>query len=196
MKAAAIVKARNRLARAQEALNQARAAPNFETFAPHWEDFLHSLNAVPLILEPGAKNNPKSRQWYGGKKAWGRKDPLLRYLFQARNADEHGIEPIVAHEPGGVAMGIEQGIVVHSMTIGPHGIVGNVETTDGEPLRVKIVPPQPKLIPVYDERFGGQWFDPPTEHKGQALQQTGPVDIGQIGLDYYRALVSEAESYC
>ena len=87
----AIKKAISRLSRAGECIRGMHEARNGAVFESNWADFLIALNGIPTILEQGAKSSPQCRQWYGQKKALGRKDSLLRYLHQARNAHEHGL---------------------------------------------------------------------------------------------------------
>lgn len=91
----AIAKAELRFAKATSCLAEIQKPPStYKDFLHIWTDFLLALNAVYTSLEQGAKSSPQSRQWFGGKKRERRQDPLLRYLHQARNADEHGLAPV------------------------------------------------------------------------------------------------------
>jgi hypothetical protein len=92
MKPEAIRKARARLQRAQEAYDCLILPGTEETFEANWTDFLIASHTVYTSLEQGAKDNATSRQWFGSKKRERREDPLLQYVHQARNADEHGLE--------------------------------------------------------------------------------------------------------
>ena len=76
------------------------SATNYADFEAAWTDFLVSTNAIYTILEVGAKGSPQSRQWFGRKKIERRNDPLLQYLHQARNADEHGMAPVADRSRG------------------------------------------------------------------------------------------------
>src|SRR3977135_1049935 len=87
--------ARLRLAKAEKSAETVRAATTLEASEEAWTDYLVAVSAIYSKLEQGAKSDPKSRQWFGGKKKERRGDPLLRYLHAARNSNEHGIERVV-----------------------------------------------------------------------------------------------------
>src|SRR5690554_4837888 len=98
MKRPAVEKARARLSRASESLSLIEASDSYESFQSAWTDLLIHLNSVYSILEQGSRGNGKSEAWFGRKKNERRTDPLLQYVHQARNSDEHGIEPITKLE--------------------------------------------------------------------------------------------------
>jgi hypothetical protein len=192
MKKAAIEKSQLRLEKARAALDRARDSASFEEFESSWTDFLISLNAIPVVLERGARSVPKNQQWwFSKKKPQINDDPLLCYLHQARNVDEHGLEPTTARLPGGIGLGRNQDVYIEHMSGGPQGVVGRVHTLGGEPLRVGITPPHCRLVAVTDDRFGTT-FEPPIEHLGKPLESTMPVAVGRLALAYYEALVAEA----
>ncbi|MGZ3274570.1 MAG: hypothetical protein ACXU82_12055 [Caulobacteraceae bacterium] len=192
MKPAAIIKANERLERAKKALSQCTASKDFKAFAYYWTDFLTALNQVPSALEKGARDNPQSRQWYGGKKNAGRKDPLLRYLAQARNADEHGIEPVVFDAPDRfrVQAATSAGANIKQIVTDKDGIHITLKPGSG-PALVTRKAPGPLLIPVRDDRFN-ELFMPPSEHLGASIVDDMPAAIGALALAYYEALVDEA----
>ena len=60
------------------------------------------------------------------RKSTGKKsDPLLQYLFQARDDDEHGIDPITTRDPGGFVVGARKPGFSGSM------IINHIEVNDG-----------------------------------------------------------------
>lgn len=193
MKKIATDKAQNRLDKARESLARVEASRNFAEFGSAWTDFLIATNSIHSILEQGAKSNPRSRQWYGGKKNERRKDALLSYLHQARNADEHGIEPITVLKPGQITLTSSGSIALQSLIINNDGTVAAefVPYSEGAHPVVKAEPASAVLISVIDERFGNR-FDPPTEHLGAALSDTSPMTVARAGLAYHVALVEEA----
>jgi hypothetical protein len=196
MKKIAVEKAHNRVERATAAFDRIAHSDNFASFAEAWTDFLLAANSVFSILEKGAKESPHSRQWYGGKKKQGRDDELVRYMAQARNADEHGIEPVVEHDPGYFAIGDPgEHVVIQGLTANSSGISGTLIPVDGKYPTITIKPAHPKLIPVFDDRFGGQWFDPPTMHLGQKLSDVSPLAAAEMMLKYVSDLVEEAQRY-
>ena len=109
---------RNALAQARSRLNKAiayaaamKANTDINAVMEAWGDFLIAAGAVYSKLEQGAKGHPASEPWFGAKKAQRKADPLLAYLHQARNVEEHGITPphrwrapSIVIPPGGHAM--------------------------------------------------------------------------------------------
>jgi hypothetical protein len=195
MKRNAIEKARNRLERAREAFGRIEASRDFQSFEPAWTDFLTATNSIYSILEQSSKGDVRDRQWFGGKKRERREDPLLQYVHQARNADEHGAEPVSAYEPGGFFIG-KRGESVHikRMVTGPSGVQEiSLEPVDGALPTIGLIVPRVKLVPVRDERYGDT-FNPPTEHLGRPLDDTSAKGVAALALRFHEALVDEAES--
>lgn len=190
MKQIVVDKAHRRLEKASTCLKRMEDSRSFEEFESAWTDFLIALNTIHTALEQGAKTSPQSRQWYGGKKAERRKDALLSYLHQAKNADEHGIEPITAYTPGGVKIGEGAQLSVIAKTIVNHGKT-SLEVHPIESPGIEIIAPSAKLIPVRDDRYGNV-FDPPTQHLGSILPDASPLTIARLGFKYHEELVQTA----
>lgn len=185
-------KAQSRLDKASVLLAEATAARDHPAFVAKWTDFLIALNAVPVILDHSAKGSAKSQAW-AQKRCLGKpKDPLVQYLKQARNVEEHGLEETVQLDPGGLAIGINQSLIGGTILI-QNGVVtmDGVRTGDGKPIRWKATAPHPKLVPVVDARYGTV-FNVPDIHLGQAIDDHAPAAIGELAITYYRALLEEA----
>ena len=90
------IKAHTKLLKAKTAMERCEKAINDPAqFQTEWEFFLVALNAVFSFLEQATKEHSKLAPWFGRLKNTRKKDPLLRYLHHARNAEQHGIEPVV-----------------------------------------------------------------------------------------------------
>jgi hypothetical protein len=191
MKQIAIDKARKRLQQASDRLEQAKASSNYDEFESAWGYFLVSLDRVRSSLKAGAKHNPTSRQWFGGWEKKAAKDPLLAYLQEARNTDEHTTEPIATHFPGGV--NVEAG---GQLSL---NIVSDPERKLGfrlEPIispGITIVPAHAKLVSLTN-RFK-ETFALPTEHLGATLADTSPVAVGALAITYYADLIAQAQRF-
>lgn len=190
MKQIAVDKACKRLAKASMCLESIEASRSFDEFESAWTDLLIALDDIHTILQQGAKTSPQSRQWYGGKKTERRKDPLLSYLHQARNADKHGIEPIASHKPGGVKISKGARPTFILKTAVNHG-KASFELHPIEGPGMEIIPPSAELIPVRFDRFGDV-FEPPTKHLGSILPDVSPLAIARIGFKYHETLVQAA----
>lgn len=195
MKQIAIDKARSRLEKARLSLTLVRTAKNYADFVSAWTDFLVHANSVYTILEQGARSSPQSRQWYGSKKNERRNDSLLQYLHQARNADEHGLEPVSQLRDGSFDLSAEGSIHIERLVIDKNG---NLDLrlgpqSTGKPI-IKVTPATAILMPVTDDRYGTT-FQPPTEHKGKKLTDTSPAAVASLGLAHHEALLAEAAQF-
>ena len=195
MNPAAIEKAKGRLEKARTILAELATgkSPSYARFQAQWTDFILALNGVYSVLEQGSKVSPQSRQWFGAKKRERREDPLLQYLHQARNADEHGIAPVSRFErpqfqivPGTGNPDAIKGVAIGDDKI---EIIADVEAAKG--VQFLVTTPAVFLIPVTDDRFG-QTFNPPTTHLGQQLPNSYPLTVATKGFEYVENLVQEA----
>src|SRR4051812_49429482 len=91
MKEVALTQAMERLTRARNALQRMKEAKSYNSTISAWSDFLLASSGIYSKLEQGVKGCRVSEGWFGCKKHDRRKDELLRYLYHARNADEHGL---------------------------------------------------------------------------------------------------------
>ena len=166
-----------------------KASNDFSAVERHWTAFLVSAGRVFTKLEQGAKTNGKSSAWFGRKINERRTDPLLCYLWHARNADEHTLENVTKLNPGYVKVTQaheidpkeQQAMHAHFEKDGrPYAILGIVEG----------VWPHPELMEVMDR---GKHYMPPTTHLGQKLAETSPAHIGDLALAYLSAMLAEAE---
>lgn len=199
IKRIAIEKCVSRLADAETALKQCEDPSFYDQFVKAWKDFLIAATAIPHILEKAAGASPQARQWYGGKRNEGRKDDLVRYMLQARNAEEHGIDPVTHHSSA-------QWIGQHPAGGWKFSDVGYIEATKQLYMKVDYADPHPtprftfkpteiKLAPVVDDRFK-QVFDPPRAHMDCAIndgEPATPLQAGRLYLAYVEGLVREAE---
>jgi hypothetical protein len=193
----AITKARSRLRIAEKALAELADCQNYESFTDIWYTFLVAAKGVYICLEQGAKSSPQSRQWYGSKKQERKNDPLLQYLFQARNDDEHGIEPVTNFVPGRIGIGVSKPDSSRDMIFGGIKFRDGVLTIedavahDGKPIYVEHEPPHARLSPVASR--GNVVYQPPKSHLGKPLESDLPVTVGQAAFAYLSSLVDDAE---
>ena len=63
---------------------------------------------------------------------------------------------------------------------------------DGGPVTLTLTGPHAKLAAVIGR--GKILYAPPTEHKGQPIDDTLPLPVGRLGLDYLTELVAADEA--
>lgn len=110
-----------------------------------------------------------------------RKDPLLRYVKNARDADQHTIQPIVEKKPGGVKIGFnEKGVIkIDEMKInnGDVKIKGDFEGV----IRIE----ESRIVCVYFVNKGTE-YRPPKSHLGSRIAgKFDPYIIGSIAIRFY-----------
>ena len=104
------------------------------------------------------------RFWSIGKKyeSLRKNDPLLAYVKSARDTDEHTVNEIVAHEPGGIGINAAEGnsLFIERMEIGR----GKISIKSPQKIRVDFLPSKTKLLPVVKR---DQTYDVPAMHLGR-----------------------------
>jgi hypothetical protein len=193
---AALPKCHDRLNKSKEAFGICRNAMRFGEFASGWAAFLIHTGSVINALEAGAQHTPQGRQWYGRIKREGRKDPLVSYMYQARNSEEHSTDNTTHPEPGRFVISgdftIER-LVMQIGGVGTPGVSGRIRARPGgRPIAIEHTPSGPRLIPVVDSRFGTT-FDVPKEHLGKPLQDDSPLAVAELYLEYLEDIVRKAE---
>lgn len=191
-----VEKAHSRLRLATRALDDLRSAKSHQEFSDLWYGFLTAAKNVYTALEQGAKDNPRCRQWYGGIKAVRKADPLLQYLFQARDDEEHGIDVATELLPGSLGLGVTKpgfsnNISIRSFTIDNGRVSFDATSNDGKPILIETTPSRTILKPVTGR--GGIIYDPPTSHLGRPLTDNGTIPVAEAAIDYLRSIVLEAE---
>lgn len=166
-----------------------------EAFHDAWYTFLTATKNIYESLKKGANGTtPQSRQWYGSKARERKDDPLLQYVYEARNADEHGLSSSVKRNPGSVRLGVAR--PGFSSALQFDGVIGGPNTNlrvtslDGKPIAVGVTLPHVILVPV--RARGNRVHHPPAIHLGKPLPSNLPVPVAELALTYLVNLVEEA----
>jgi hypothetical protein len=168
-----------------------RECNDFETFTDLWYTFLTAAKNVYTTLKKGAKS-PQDRQWFGGKENERRTDPLLQYVFQARDDDEHGLDEIAEHVNASLGIGVRKegyatGVILNTL---PDGRL-HVQSTDGLPVLIESRAAHVRLKAVTGR--GPVTYSPPKAHLGNGIDGSYPGPVARMAVAYLEALVAEAE---
>ena len=172
-----------------------RHAGTTPNLPPNGDIFLIAFKGVYTVLKEGAKTSPQSRQWFGAKDRQRRSDPLLQYLYQARDDDEHGLNPVTTRVPDRLSIGGRGPDHTLQFDVsGPVGLGWRLEATDGDgkPVPFEYTPAQALLARVHG-RDKNNRYDPPAEHLGAKLAGNLPAAVGELAVAYLEAIVLEAE---
>lgn len=179
----AVEAARKEYDRTAEYVSIITTSPDFLAIRSAWKAFLTSHHRVFTKLELGSKSAKKSYAWWGHKVCQRRKDALLRYLFHARNADEHTIEEITGqHE-------------TRTMITEPNPrIVATMERGYGRPNEPilqtsEVVLKNLRLTDIFDK---GDRYEVPKDHLGAPIMDPIPATVAGLGLVYLNSMLKEA----
>jgi hypothetical protein len=182
MKKQALEQAHNQLQEAKAIVEELRQSSNFREFSTAWSAFLIHANRVYTKLEAGSKSNAQSRQWFGRKKQERKTDQLLQYLRQARNSDEHGLEPVTEVVPGSLSLSSSAPVHIRSIVATPKGVT--IASDQPDAIQLALTPTTAKLVRVFDDR-SSRWYEPPA---------ISPLEAAESVLTYLGALLAEAET--
>ncbi len=197
MHSSAIERAQVSLEKAAEAFSKLEQASTFAEFEWAWSDFLVHSNRVFTQLEQGSKASDRSRGWFSRKKGERRSDPLLKYMWEARNADEHGLEQVTGRSPGGFKLSGRGNYKITGKGGGPVTPSKGLEHMDiqhlsGEPPQIKQYGPKPTLKSVKDR--SGNVVPVPGSHGRNHLLDQEPLTVARPYLTYVETMFEEAKS--
>jgi hypothetical protein len=178
-----------RLNKAEKALIDLQKANNKEDAEFAWIDYLVATGSIFSKLENGSKKSETGKSWFEDRKRERKTDPLLRYLHEARNSDQHGIVSI-----SGVST-INSGILKFNERV-PIKISRQDSITGapyGDEMDAVFAGPTLKPITIHLKR-DNQKCEPPTQHFGVDIQYHEFIDsLAATALPYFRRIVKEAE---
>lgn len=180
---------RAELRAAANAIASMKTAKSFDEFESSWRTFLNCLEKAWIKTERCCQPmRAKFQPWQGQYHRLRKKDMLLRYLKQARDADNHSIQDVAKVEPGHRAIRFANpkgGYIKHMEIRG-----GDIVAYEGDPIVVETKLPQVLAVPV---KNNGEWFNPPTSHLGQPVLTLHPAALAELALAFYQKYIAEVE---
>ena len=192
------------LRHAWEALHHASAAhsaivhaKSFGEVEREWGRFLNAANRIFSKLEKGSKDHGQAEPWFGRAIHDRRTDQLLRYVHHARNADEHGIKDITTRNASSITVsgGGFSAEYIKGEADGSISFEGVKSLNPDNPAVFEYDAPTVKLVTVFDDRFKGDSFDPPSEHLGQPLESGSIFEVTALTLKYLDGLVRDGSKF-
>lgn len=180
------VKTELQKAKAQvEAMNNASSLEDFEET---WKQYLFRLERVWSKSKDRYKRYPKWSGWSAPYSTARKNDPLLVYLRNARNADEHTEQEIADKLPSGIGIGASDGGALYIEEL---AIIGGriTELKGSSNMKVEFVPGRLRLRDVTNK---GILYLVPTSHLGKEVDTTDIISIARLGLSYYESFCSAA----
>lgn len=174
---------------ARRAIEAMSSSDSMDKFESEWREFLTCLEKVWTKVERTCQPHRNTFQpWQGQFQALRKKDMLLRYLKQARDADNHSIQDMTEIKPEVTILDFvnPNGGHIHHMEIRN----GKVVAYQGDPMVQKTTPQHPVAVPVQNN---GIWFNPPTSHLGKAILNLHPITLAELGIAFYSNFVEQVE---
>lgn len=180
---------RAELAAARRAIEGMRTANGMEEFESHWRIFLNAIEKVWQKVEGCCQPVRSAFQpWQGRYQALRKTDMLLRYIKQARDADNHSIQDITAFQAGSRAMRFVNPRGGHIKRMQISG--GQIVHYEGDPMIVEDHPPHPIAVRVKNH---GEWFNPPSTHLGHPVPNQHPVLLAELAHKFYSSYIDEVD---
>lgn len=182
---------------AGKAIECMKITRDFSEFQESWENFLFRIERAWEFTERTLKSKKGFQQWHKPYTDLRKKDPLLVFLRQARNAEMHSVSPTVT-KPLKMAVVDKSGRGFQLNSISSKLENGTLTMNLDSPdilldLDTKIVPTDPEVIRFKNR---GKWYNPPWQHLRERIRDLHPVALAELGLQFYRAYVHEAEIWC
>ena len=178
-------------------ISKMKSAKTFNQFLENWENFLFRIDrcgdVTGIILENQVKDYGQWKKPYAKLR---KKEPLLKYLKQARNAEMHGISESVSASSGieiedKTGRGMQIKAIEYTLKEGLLEI--NLKTNDlFTDVNVKLMPIDPKLVKVQNR---SKWYNPPKTYLGNKIDDLHPISIAEIGYKFYKSYISDAERW-
>jgi hypothetical protein len=178
---------RAELAVAARAIEDMRAAASMDEFESQWRIYLNAIEKIWLKVEGCCQPMRNAFQpWQGQYHALRKKDMLLRYIKQARDADNHSIQDITAVQAGSRSFRFvnPQGGYIKRLEVRR----GEVVHYEGDPMIVEDRPPHPVAVKVKNH---GEWFNPPSTHLDQPVPNHHPLLLAELAYKFYSGYVDE-----
>ena len=157
------------LDRAKHLLFVLNSAQSLDLFESAWRDFLYRLERVWDKAEAHYGRSPKWSGWSGKYKVLRSTDPLLLYVRQARNAEQHSVEEVTTQVEGGFGIGLGTGVdsaAINHLEISD----GKIQSQDVSP--GMLIAPLPRFVRLLSVTNRHRSYAPPTVHLGKPSTRT------------------------
>ena len=178
------------LKRARIAIDNMRDSGDSREFEEHWKEFLHRVERSWNKARAHYGKSPKWSGWQSSHERARRTDQLLSYLENARGAEEHTVNEIVEHRPGGIGINAAEGNSLYLERLEVNN--GKVSVWSPQRLKIEFLPTKMALAPIVNR---GKTFAPPSRHLGREVNPADVIGIAELGLKYYADAISSAEAF-
>ena len=189
----AINKAESRLRGALSSLARLKRIDKFEDVSEEWFVFLTSWKSIYTSLEAGSRISPESKKWMLEQQRFKNEDRLLRYVYEARNDEEHGLESALDEQEGFTAIGVNRPGSSTSFTI-TTGLDGKMKfvSHDVRPVVVERLGRHARMRPVIDRQ--GRKVPVPDFHNAERIMDYDLIRVAEIATNHAMELIERAKT--
>lgn len=171
---------------AEQAIMRMKQSKSIEEYESEWRTFLFALEKIWIKTERSCQGfRSKFELWQSQYKKERKKDMLLKYLKQARDADNHSIQEM---KPENQSMRFLRKGTNYIKSMVMRG--GKLLHYEGDPIKISIKKPHPVAVRI---KNSGKWYNPPTSHNGKRIETPHPTLLAELGLSWYKSFVVETE---
>jgi hypothetical protein len=177
-----------KLAESRAGIEQMRGAGNRIEYEAGWTRFVDSLEEFwTRFFDEGKCRFSKFQPWAGAIDAKRKQDPLLLYLNESRHQSQHS-RISMEWEEGKIQIGGGEffGTIRDLKVWGDGTFEADINATPGSSAKFKVIhSPGNARLPTISNKRSRKNFLPPSMHLGRPLDETSPVYIAMLGLDFY-----------
>ncbi len=193
----AVEKADIRLHAMQRALSDMEAVSSPLEFSSDWYVFVTAANGIYEVLKKGAGSDSAGRAWIKSEIVDPcEADPLLKYMYEARNDEEHGLVKSVRHaqiHAGlGVPFGSGDGSVTATFRVDEDGVVHVENVKSDFPNAVGFAIDKYDMVLSTVTSRNGVSYPPPQMHLNIALEDERPVTAARATYAYMENLIARS----
>jgi hypothetical protein len=165
-------------------------------FEKGWTEYLMYLELVWYKFTNLAKNSPEWKSWLAGYKKMREDDPLLAYLHIARGSRTHSFDQITERAIGLPWNSVGKRVLDLHIAYNADDTVQSMVPKGFH--YIHEVRLQVQLRPVTSEedkrkKKQGKVYPVPEYHLGRRVHSWNPVQIAELGLQFYSDLIGRAE---
>ena len=179
----------NEFLKAQETLEKLKTESNLEEFEKHWRDFLNYLDKCwEKSKKEGLIYKNKFEPWNGKFANLRRNDPLLQYLEQSRDADNHSVQELIMRKTSVIKITADEGdSYIESVRI----IDGKLSVSGKGDIQTEYEEPRIVCKAISNR---GKPYPLPSYHRGKPIKKNDDAyTLGSLALSFYKKYLEQLE---
>lgn len=177
-------------------IEKMKETTDFSEFQEYWFNYLTRIERAWEYTDRILKKKKGAQQWMAPYRNFRKKDPLLIFLRQARNAEMHSVSTTI-NKPLEMAINDKSGRGFRLDSISAKLEKGTLTINMESPdlivdVDVSLIPTNPEVVKFKNK---GKWYNSPWHHLDKRIVDLHPVCLAEMGLSFYRAFLEEGEAW-